>query len=405
MLADGVGAWLFAFLLVTTPVRGDVIPATDVGIVADNTWAWAINNEGRIAVSYESYPYVVGASILLPSFPGPGSRIDIDCSPGCFHEAIVPWDISPSGRVVGTSAAWPTGGPGIYQAESWTATGSSEWLPSGSYSSDAWIDVGARGVNGRGEIVGNFAPSGFRPVYWPDSASQPIILPNYGPSQGPYPQAINLAGVIVGRTKISPTMPAVWTPGPSYTLDELPLLPGGSSARAMDINNAGHIVGAGDDGTGSDTALMWRPEGGGNYGVIALPRLEPGDYCEATAINGAGEAVGRCTDSGGSQRGVVWDASATTPTVLHVLTPLGGETELTVRDVNDSRKVVGWSGSATFPSYPDDSIAVSWTYPPRPGPEPSPVPALSLPALALLALACLAGTSHRRVSRSVHGSA
>jgi uncharacterized membrane protein len=202
----------------------------------------------------------------------------------------------------------------------------------------------AESINSSGTIVGTWQ-EGDGPRYatrWEDAQASPEILPNDGPYQGgPFPKAINDAGIIVGHTDGATPYAAVWIPNGGYQLSSLPLLPSGSHARAKDINDAGQVVGTADDGTAFETAVLWEPLGGGTYLAVALPRLAAGQDCEATGINDIGHAVGRCTDGVGVQRGIVWSVVA--PAVLHELEPLPGATELTVRDVKTTRALL-WGG-------------------------------------------------------------
>ncbi|MBW2400499.1 MAG: hypothetical protein JRG80_14655 [Deltaproteobacteria bacterium] len=357
--------WLPLFPVLLTlalPVRAAVVPATDLEspYTADSR-AHAINSAGQIAIegSFEFFPYG-GAAVLLPPHPG-GTVMWLECvEEDCFQEAIGPEDIAPDGRVVGTH----------YRLRvTWPAT----WSPTGAltdlvflYGTSVIPPNAAEGINSSGTIVGTLQEvDGPRyPTRWEDAQASPETLPNDGPYLGPFPKAINDAGIIVGHTDGATPYAAIWIPNGGYQLSSLPLLPSGSHARAKDINDAGQVVGTADDGTAFETAVLWEPLGGGVYLAVALPRLAAGQDCEATGINDIGHAVGRCTDGVGVQRGIVWSVVA--PAVLHELEPLPGATELTVRDVNDQGVAVGWSWSSTS----DWDTAVLWAY------STEPVPAL-----------------------------
>jgi uncharacterized membrane protein len=164
---------------------------------------------------------------LLPPHPG-GTAIWLECiDEDGFHEAT--W--SPSGAL---ADLFPL--PGI------------SVIPPNA----------AEGINSSGTIVGTREEvGGLRyPTRWENARAPPETLPNFGPSQGPFPKAINGAGIIVGHTDGSPPYPAVWIPNGGYQLSSLPLLPAGIHARAVDINEVGQIAGTADDGTAFETAVL-----------------------------------------------------------------------------------------------------------------------------------------------------
>jgi hypothetical protein len=378
-MSRSVLCFLPVLLTLALPVRAAVVPATVLETPHDaydgESRAHAINSTGRIAVEGRVYAFSFDwAAVLLPPYPGGGS-ISLECADeDCFQEGIFPRDIAPDGRVVGGHAV---PGPG-YGPATWSPTGALTdlfSLPFQLYS------IAAEGINGSGTIVGTGSVDLYTtfPALWEDWQASPETLPG-----ACCPKAINGAGIIVGHTGGSVPSSAVWIPsGGGYSLSSLPLLPSGSYARAVDINGAGQIVGAADDGTGFDTAVVWEPLGGGAYAAVALPRLAAGQDCAATAINDSREVVGRCTDGAGAQR----ESSGTLrrPAVLHELEPLPGATLLAVTDVNDEGIAVGWSTSDST------DTAVLWSY------RAQPVPAL--PGFGVLLLAAAFAATRARIAR------
>ena len=102
--------------------------------------------------------------------------------------------------------------------------------------------------------------------------------------------AINAAGDVVGYSKGPRGLRAfLWTKNGG--MEDLGILPGGSSSRALDISNSGVVVGSSATSSG-DHAFVWRKQTGmvdlneagsaADLGVVLV---------EADAINNKGEIL------------------------------------------------------------------------------------------------------------------
>lgn len=221
----------------------------------------------------------------------------------------------------------------------------------------------AHDINERGEVVGVF---GRRATRWIINERQRPIGPftlrrpddsDPGPGEA---RAVNNDGIIVGWLSESPVRPFVWNG--DRQLRDLELPPGLQSGVALDINDAGFVVGsasADPDFTSPEERriVRWRVDrAGGLLEVVDLGTFE-GSGAQAHAINEQGEIVG-----------VVWYSDGRTPSSfiwseapgLRTL-PLGTD----VLAMNDRSQVVGglsdqavlWSGGSLQTIGPPGSVA------------------------------------------------
>jgi probable HAF family extracellular repeat protein len=191
------------------------------------------------------------------------------------------------------------------------------------------------GVNNRGDSVGQALTQGVffhALVRWADGTVADLHPP--GAAGGSVAFRINASGVIVGAGTLSSWRgavyrPVVWRDG---VYEELPGL--GQGGEAMDINDAGEIVGMSVDDAEQSHAVRWI---GGRLDV--LPGLPTGrtDYDTAVAVNAGGLAVGRGTWADGSIEACAWTPDG----VAH---DLGRGTDMgdsQARAVNDAGVIVG----------------------------------------------------------------
>lgn len=121
-----------------------------------------------------------------------------------------------------------------------------------------------------------------------------------------FPQGLNDLGDMVGYRRECPPNDDFywairWTPGTG--LETLPMPPGGVSARAYAINDAGLIVGDLRTTTHDEWACVWTEEG-----VIEIPPLNDGQYSTALGVNNSGSVVGWRWVSPTSRQGFVWNS-------------------------------------------------------------------------------------------------
>jgi probable HAF family extracellular repeat protein len=109
-------------------------------------------------------------------------------------------------------------------------------------------------------------------------------------------------------------------------------LPAGETASiALDINNAGEVVGGANDSAGRSHALLWTDAGVRDLGTLG------GQGAGATGINDAGQVVGVAQDAAAQNRAFLWDGT-------HGMTDLGspaGHSEATPYKISPSGLVAG----------------------------------------------------------------
>jgi hypothetical protein len=350
-----------------------------------------IDNSGRIAVlgpdASDEKPY---GEILLPPHPGGGKHL-LPCYawPVCTNQQDFGTGLARSGWILGRKMFFDSGGP---PNDSFSAA----FDPSGCCSRDMEFHPYMKIVHGNsdGVLVGldshlddplpPFLLWHNAPFYWPVGGDR-VELPSIydlmeNPFEwGPIPTRINDAGAVVGH-EMWHLFPdplnfadhaSIWRP-PSYPLEYLGELPGGSASRALGIDSSGRVVGSSDDGS-AEVAVHWSRDGAAwNVSPLPVP-LGFATCSEATAVNDQDQIAGNCTTPGGQTRGIIWQSSSGTWEFAQQLDPLAGDAESAVFGINESGWAVGRSGSAA------SARAVLWAV----GPS---VPAASPPLIAFLSL-------------------
>ena len=182
----------------------------------------------------------------------------------------------------------------------------------------------AHAISSDGAIAGGV--QGGVGLYWPSAGEEPTII-GLAAFGAVLPSAINAGHVVVGRycPLGQPCRAFRWSPNDVF-IDMTP--PGFRSAAAVDINDAGDIVGYGVPTDGSPVrALRWKS------GSPVLPPLPGGT--SASAVHPGGDAVG--VGNGGA-----------TPTLWPVgggALPLAAPQQTHVDDYSAWRRVVGHTHS------------------------------------------------------------
>jgi uncharacterized membrane protein len=148
------------------------------------------------------------------------------------------------------------------------------------------VAVGAGGqvVGVSGTVPGKPVPEGDGAFLWEDGAMAALPQVDPGdPDEGDWPEAVNGAGVVVGRRRspgplVGPTTAVLWANGRARDLNDL--IPAGANltlTEALAINDAGQI------------AAQGRGEGGGEHLVLLTPLAPDGATPQPPAATTAAE--------------------------------------------------------------------------------------------------------------------
>ena len=230
--------------------------------------------------------------------------------------------LNDAGQVVGTVFG-PTGKA---KAVVW-ADGKMRYLPLPPRGRAGW----ARGINDRGDIVGECAisvrgaPNG-RAVLWSGSAVSPLVS-LYGVNDAA--TGINDHRQIVGACFDMHFIgrAVLWDHGEVRDLGTL----GGAGASASAINDEGKIVGQSKTPSGHTHAFLWESGHMIDLGTLGGQWRES----SAHAISPVGTVVGNCWDAKGALRAFIWKAGkmAALPSLANWDAEAAG--------VNDAGEVVG----------------------------------------------------------------
>lgn len=339
-----LGAALIASFLQTAQANTtyDFTPLGTLSGAANYSYAAAINNAGQVV------GYGVQQGYLRATLWSSGNIIDLHSSfPANSFSSAEARDINDAGQIVGVALS----GDGPH-AVIWN---------NGSYSDLNPLGFGgghyAYAINSAGQTAGSSPPSlGFPhpgiAIIWHNGNR--IELGGQGEAySGGY--GINDAGLVAG----SRAMPTTLEDGSIYyaplratiwdgtNVTDLGTLNEGGYSEALDINNAGQVVGYGSAASDPNIvhAILW--EGGG---IIDLGTLGGSDST-ALAINQIGQIVGSSKISGDTEthatlwhNGIIIDLN----NYLDASTASAGWVLVQANDINDDGWIVGVASNANL---------------------------------------------------------
>ena len=132
-----------------------------------------------------------------------------------------------------------------------------------------------------------------------------------------------------------------WTQQDGF--QSLPVLPGYVGARAVDINDAGDVVGwMITEGSLNHHGVLWR-----DGEVIELGFPPTGNSSQGHALNESGRLVGQWANTiMGPLHGFIWEDGE-----LHDLGPTLGTDYSSADDIDRDGRIVGWMGESIFTSH------------------------------------------------------
>lgn len=248
-----------------------------------------------------------------------------------ISRADIQYTVTDLGALPGDTASQPTGINNLGQISGWStgANGSTAWI----YSNGTLTSLGnpaapgsqALALNNLGQVVGQTntrALDGYHGFVSSNGVMQDI-------GGGLTPQGINDSGTIVGFYDLPGAVQRAFIDN-NGVVQDLGTLPGGGSAVAYAINNAGQIAGESDTGVTTHAFLY---TGGAMRDLGTLG----GTTSVGTAINGLGDVVGTSRTSAGQLHAFLDTGGGMTD-----LGTLVGGVATFANGVNDSDQVIGY---------------------------------------------------------------
>ncbi|HSM58366.1 MAG TPA: clostripain-related cysteine peptidase [Candidatus Sulfomarinibacteraceae bacterium] len=306
----------------TTPVNSVAhYNITDLGTLGGATTARGINELGQVVGNSGVHAFLW---LPDPAYGLPAGMNELGTLGGNVSAA---YDINDQGQVAG----WANTTGGDRRAFL--------WLPQPDYDLPAGMnDLGHLGgstsqayaINNEGHVAGasSLANGDTHAFRWMNS-----VMTDLGTLGGSFSLAhgLNDQGQIVGEALVENDdayHPFLWHGG---SMIALPTLGGGEDSAALDINDAGDVVGYSEDPV--DQPILWSPT------MIELDTLAGGSGL-VRAINNSGQMVGSSSDADHQQHAVLWENDTIT-SLNDLIDPDSGWHLQIAHDINDAGQIVG----------------------------------------------------------------
>ena len=312
-------------LALTGGVGTPIFPTAPAGEPQGKGFAIGLNASGQITGAVYGWPSVVSDGnkpFRWSAATGP-VRLTTCCENGFGA------DINSAGVVAGSAEGGPMSG--TYRG--FVAPGNSiTLLPvlPGLSLDESWDNSKALALNDAGDIVGFSPAPGARShaVRWTGGSA----ISDLGTLGGTNSEAvdINNAGQVIGTSQIAgnaATHAFLWSSGTG--MQDLNTLLGANITTVVEINDAGQIVGAYTAPSGQSHAFRYTP----GTGLLDLGTLG-GTTSAPTGLNGRGEVIGTSTLADGSTHAFLW----TPGDGLEDITALTGLVD--VRRLNDNMQTL-----------------------------------------------------------------
>jgi probable HAF family extracellular repeat protein len=123
----------------------------------------------------------------------------------------------------------------------------------------------------------------------------------------------------------------------AHGIQDLGILPGGTSSSAFGINDRGEITGYADCGSSCVHAVLWVPGGG----IQDLGSIVNSNSSNGNSINNAGQVVGYAVLSGAVYHAFVWSQAAGMQDLNNLIPANSGWTLEFAFAINDSGQITG----------------------------------------------------------------
>jgi probable HAF family extracellular repeat protein len=337
-------AAILSCVLSAAPARAFDYTIVDLGTLTQTNLnqysaGYDINDQGQVTGlvfdgSAGQHPYLWDGGPMqdIGSLGGGFGRGD-----GISYRAALPG--SPATTLITGSSNLPNSGPShafLYQNGSFTDLGALPGINDGSL---------GEAVNPSGTVVGASIDdaSHFRPTVWPNGTPGPIDIGDLGGGAGSA-WDLNAAGLVVGasKTAFGVDHPFSWD---GIKLKDLGTFGGNLfDGQARGVNDLGQIVGSasGPDGNGGSFshAALWQT----NATIVDLGTSPLGSSSLALDINDAGVVVGT------SNGAMVWTQTNGMRDLIDLIQPNSGWTQLWAAEaINQDGWIVGLGMREDFP--------------------------------------------------------